>query len=164
LRYFLTVTTSFSKQSIVPAQKFLKLYRKSVPNISQKDSSGTYTIQGVVVVEDDDQDDFIGFLKEFNKPKIRREIMIGFDKLVSETNKKENLDIKLTFLGVTAYDVINLYEDFEDLFKFTQKFKRYDSLIFGYYSIYKDKMLKALIKNLLLYPFKRNRSKKEELV
>jgi hypothetical protein len=150
-----TVTTSFSKQSVISAQKFLELYRKRVPSRSSIGSSGLYTLQGVVVVEDDNQDDFIEFLKKFNKPKVRRELMVGFDNLVSETNKKEDLDIKLTFLGVTAYDVINLYEDFKDLFEFTQRFKLYDSLIFEYYSIYKDKMLMALIKDLFFYPFRK---------
>jgi hypothetical protein len=151
-----SATTTYSKRKAISAEKFLNLYKEHIEVKSlTKDEMKLYTLQGVLSVENDDQDDFIKFMEKFNKKEVREEIMIGFDNLIREINEKEELDAILIFLGVTKYDISNLLDNFEDFLEFVKEFKIVDLTIMSHYSIYKRKLLKPILKELFVNPFKK---------
>jgi hypothetical protein len=149
-----SATTTYSKRKAISAEKFLNLYREHIEVKSfTKDEMKLYTLQGVLSVENDKQDDFIEFMEKFNKKEVREEMMIGFDNLIREINEREELDAILIFLGVTRYDVVNLYDNFEDFLEFVKKFKIADPTIMSHYSIHKREIFKPVLKELFFYPF-----------
>jgi hypothetical protein len=114
------------------------------------------TMQGVVRVEKDNQYDFETFMERFDNRKVRKELMLGFDNLFSEINREYDLDAKMTFLGVTSYNIEDIREQHDAFFDFYEKEGFDNPTVLELYSIHKNKMLKTLIKNSFKTLFKMN--------
>jgi hypothetical protein len=143
------ITYSYSKQTVVAPENFLRLYKEQIKPKSLSDDRllGLYTMQGVVRVEKDNQYDFESFMEKFDNRKVREELMLGFDNLFFQLNREYDLDAKMTFLGVTSYDIEDIREQHNDFFDFFEKEGFNNPTVLELYSIHKNKMIKTLLKH-----------------
>ena len=155
------VTTSHSKRFVAPYLSLKKQYKQTslsqsvakeelYDTLSEENgllADAFYTLQGVISLESDRQDEFHKFLDKFDEKEVRSEFMEGFKNLFLEINDKEQSDAEVIFIDVTAYDFSNIIESLNKFVDFANILKSYDFSILQHYSIHKNRVMRPLVKD-----------------